>query len=69
MPTSVNEHMIITTDTSSGDIEVYLNAANEIFIQNTEEDARNFWFTLNEEDWNSLKNFIDDIYKRLKRTQ
>ena len=69
MSTSVNEHMIIETSTSSGDIEVYLNAQNEIFIQNTEEDASNFWFTLNEEDWNSLKEFIDDLYIRLKRTQ
>lgn len=62
MPTVITETMIIETDTSAGDLEVYLNDNNKMFFTNSEVDSTHFWFTLNKSDWESLKQFIDDKF-------
>lgn len=46
-------------------IEMYLNNDNEIYIQDiTDPDSPcSFWFCLSKDDWDEVKQFIDDQFK------
>lgn len=61
MATVINEHFIIKNDRGIADMEFFLNADNEIFAVNPEEER--FWFTIKKEDWEELKKFIDKKFK------
>lgn len=54
-----NEHFCLAAD--GNEIEFYLNDHGEIFVHSLETDL--FWFTINKEDWKSLKEFIDSQFK------
>lgn len=58
MASFISEVFIIENDNQSK-VQFYLNSTNEIFVSEEEDDS-NFFFTINKEDWNALKDFIDE---------
>ena len=43
------------------DIEMYLNDKQELFVGSIDENYPSFWFTINKDDWEKMKEFVDRI--------
>lgn len=65
MAARINEHLIINGD--GMEMQFYLNDGNSIFCSPTEDsDAMHFWFTFSKEDWEVMKQFIDEQFEQVK---
>lgn len=63
MATNRLEHFILRSDDRhTRDLEFYLNANGEIFVNEHNVDG-GFFFTINPPDWEELKKFIDEQFK------
>ena len=56
--------LILDCDTSSFDlIEIYKNDSNKIYIGNEKLMPNNFYFAIDRNDWEAIKEFIDEKFK------
>lgn len=63
MSYSINEHFLLENPESIPDLEFYLNSSGEIFAQEYDTQG-GFYFTINKEDWQGLKAFIDAQFEQ-----
>lgn len=54
-----NEHLILSSEKFSDQVEMYLNKKDEIFVHNQKEYAEGWFFVITKEDWEQIKSFID----------
>lgn len=65
MAALVNNHLVL--ENIGVDIEMYLNDSNEIFATAAGDDGAMFWFVINKDDWEVMKDFIDGELNAAKK--
>lgn len=64
----INQHLHVSNEDC--EIEIYLNKDGKIFIQDdseeAEEDPCRAWFTIDINDWDDIKNFIDQQFDSIR---
>lgn len=61
MASFITERFKVTGD--GFDVEMYLNDSGELFVASTDEDYPSFWFTLTKDDWEKMKEFVDEKFR------
>lgn len=64
MAVAISEHLVLSPKEGFGsDLEFYRNVAGEVFVQSLSEEYPQFWFVITKEDWEEIKEFMDEQFK------
>jgi hypothetical protein len=64
MPTELREKLVLVNDKGEDELIIFFNSKNEITITDDldSENMYAFWYSLNKEDWQDVKKFIDEQF-------
>lgn len=66
MSTSISEHFTLFNANNNPEvIEIYINDSDQVFVQDKINDMDGFFFTLTREEWEEIKEFIDNQYSKI----